>query len=596
MIKKSYIVSDFSKILANKALYPVFQFSLLQCKCIDEFGENYLQDFNVVNKKELINSWYYVESKNDVYFNILVERLSKIHKKDLSTEFWKRSFSQGLMRQITFLHQIFALLEKKFKPDYFEFSTLDPSSYFIPKDFEEQRNFLGSFHGQEQLFSIYIDIFYPKLKRGTFSISQKKSTKSFFNYLIKRWISNLTKFLKYCLKNKRADKSRCVVLLLGCFFSKYHKDNLIKKSSRKIIDLTNIIYSKKFVMNDNLRTELSNLPERVDRFDKFFFGSLKFLFPKVFLEGLEYNLLCSKKLLSQYPKLSYIVSEAWLSDTKINLFRAYAYEVKGVKTYYNEHNCIFHPFVGNFVDFQSRSIDKYLTFGWNSPNGKFSPTSSLFPFSISKKKKIVNLDILYVSNPVEFFFPTYSSSYSNWGYGSIEHLKYVKSFFHLLPQNLKHKISYRSYPKDYQITGLRFDKEKLLAKYLEGINFVSSFKFKGETCKEQMLSSKLVIVDFLSTSYLESLHMNIPTICFWDPKSMSLKDDYADFFDDLVEAKIMHTNPSSAAIHLKEIHTNPQTWWQSKKIQDLKNNWLNRNFGQPDVLVNYLLKLAQKSF
>ena len=594
MKKKYYVVSDFSKTYAHQNIDTVFQFPLLQCGNIDEVDENYINEFNIVNKEDIIKSWCYVEKKHELYFTIIVERLNTILNKNYSLEFWKRSFSQGLMRQITFLHQTFDLLEKKFKSDYFYFSTLHPNSFLIPKDFEEQRNFLGSFHGQEQLFSIYIDCFYPKLTRDKFTICPKKTLKSSFKVFIRSCVHNLSNFAKSYFYSKGVDKSKSVVLLLGCFFKQYHIENLIKKSLSKIVDLPTIKYSNKCGNDFSLRAKLRKLPAGADRFDQFFFSSLNYLFPEVFLEGFKYNLSYSKKLLSQYPKLRYIVSEAWLSHTNINLFRAYAYEVKSVKTYYNEHNCILHPFVGNFVDFQSRNIDKYLTFGWSHPKDKFRSTSSLFPFSIRKKRHIDNIDILYVSNPVEYFFPTYTSSYSNWGYGSIVHLKFVKSFFQLLPQTLKKKISYRSYPKDYQITGLRFDKEKLLAKYLEGINFVSSFKFKGETCKEQMLSSRLVIVDFLSTSYLESLHMNIPTICFWDPKTMSLKDDHADFFDDLVEAKIMHTNPSSAAIHLKEIHTNPQTWWQSKKIQDLKNNWLNRNFGQPDVLVNYLLELAQK--
>ena len=88
--------------------------------------------------------------------------------------------------------------------------------------------------------------------------------------------------------------------------------------------------------------------------------------------------------------------------------------------------------------------------------------------------------------------------------------------------------------------------------------------------------------------------MNIPTICFWDPESMSLKPEYSDFFDDLISAKIIHTNPVKAAKHLENVYNNPQTWWQSKEVQNLKDRWLERNFGKPDVLINYLLELTQK--
>ena len=53
---------------------------------------------------------------------------------------------------------------------------------------------------------------------------------------------------------------------------------------------------------------------------------------------------------------------------------------------------------------------------------------------------------------------------------------------------------------------------KSIKKKLKYIKNLSSYKFKGETNKDQMASSSIVIIDFLSTSYLESLKMNIPNV------------------------------------------------------------------------------------
>ena len=122
---------------------------------------------------------------------------------------------------------------------------------------------------------------------------------------------------------------------------------------------------------------------------------------------------------------------------------------------------------------------------------------------------------------------------------------------------------------------------------------MSSYKFKGETNKDQMASSSIVIIDFLSTSYLESLKMNIPTICFLDSESMYLSKKYYNFFNELVEAKIVHTTPESAAKHLIDVYENPSEWWNMSKTQDLKNRWLNKNFGNPDDMVEYLVKLSK---
>ena len=545
------------------------------------------------SKDDLVSASKYVQIKHEKYLGLISQKLNKIHNTDFSLEFWKRAFSQGLLRQITFIHQTFAILEDTFDPSKCHFATLSKKSFKIFDTFEEQRNYLGgTYCGQEQLFSLYVSCFYPKSIHTNFSlgstISTRKKNLDFKKIIITLIKSFVKKFIKFYSSNS------CSVLLLGCYFKKKYISKLHKVSFKSISFLPDITNKKQYKHDYNIRSMLDISCEGFDRFDQFFFYSLKYIFPTYFIEGFKDNLYYYKKLLHRYYNLKYIVSEAWLSHTNINLFRAYAFEKRSIKTYYNEHNCIFHPYDGKFVSFVSKNVDKYLTFGWSSSDPNFVKTSSLFPFRIQISKKTKNIGILYVSSPCEFFFPTYSTSYSSCGYGSVEHLRFVKDFFCSLSNRTKQSISYRAYPSDYQISGLRFKKENLLSRQLEGVNFVSSLKFKGETCKEQMLSSNIVIVDFLSTSYLEALHMNIPTICFWDPRTMSLETKYSDFFDDLVESKIMHTNPVSAADHLENVCSNPQSWWQSKDVQYLKNRWLKRNFGKPDVLINYLLDLAQK--
>ena len=569
----------------------VSSFSILEEENIDAIIGRNTQDFVIKCKNDLISASEYVETKHEIYLDLISQKLNKIHDTDFSLEFWKRAFSQGLLRQITFLHQTFRMLEGSFDPHECDFKTLSKKYFRTFDNFEEQRNYLGgTYFGQEQLFSLYVSCFYPKSMHSEFSFESTFSARR----ILTAFKAKILNFIKSIIKKllNPWSKNPCSVLLLGCYFEKKHISNLQKLSSKLIYYLPQIRNKKHYSYNHNLRSKLEISCESFDSFDKFFFYTLKYILPTHFIEGFNDNLNHYKKLLRHYYNLKYIISEAWLSHTNINLFRAYAFEKKRIKTYYNEHNCIFHPYDGNFISFISKNVDKFLTFGWSSSDSKFVTTSSLFPFKIKKTKKIRKIDILYVSNPCEFFFPTYSTSYSNWGYGSVEHLRFVKSFFYTLSNCTKKSICYRPYPSDYQISGLRFKKEDLLLRYLDGVTFVSSQKFKGDSCKEQMLSSNIVVVDFLSTSYLEALHMNIPTICFWDPSTMSLEAKYSDFFDDLVESKIMHTSPISAAEHLENVYSEPQSWWQSKDVQHLKNRWLKRNFGEEKILLNYLINLA----
>ena len=202
---------------------------------------------------------------------------------------------------------------------------------------------------------------------------------------------------------------------------------------------------------------------------------------------------------------------------------------------------------------------------------------------------------MYVSYPIEQTNTVYSSAYCRGGFGAISHLTYIKSFFSSLPNNILEKITYRGYPKDYFFEGLKYEKEKLLKKYLKNVNFYTSYLLNGETCKEQMASSCLVVIDCLSTAYIESLMMNIPTVCFWNKEIMCLQDEFMDYYNDLIHAKIIHTCPLSASEHLKEIYENPSIWWEDPKTQILRKKWLANNFGEPKLLVDYLLKISQIS-
>ena len=79
---------------------------------------------------------------------------------------------------------------------------------------------------------------------------------------------------------------------------------------------------------------------------------------------------------------------------------------------------------------------------------------------------------------------------------------------------------------------------------------------------------------------------------FLEQEIMCLKDEFADYYTDLINAKIIHICPSSASNHLQEIYKDPLVWWENPKTQFLRKKWLSCNFGKPKLLVDYLLKLS----
>ena len=557
-----------------------------------------ISDYIINNRNDFTDHWKEVEERYNSYVKSISRRLNLIHGANYSLEFWRKALSLGLLRMITTLHQSFTTFENNFNSDNYSCKILSENSFKIPNTFEEQRDLIScSWHGQEQIFALYINCFYPDLFEE-FNYDEEHSKKG--NRHTKKIIGlchriikgNIFLFVlgKFINLFDLVNKSKTVGLM-GCYFSKRHEIFLKLLSYGRISSIKIPKLVSTLDVNEKGRDLLIETEASMDRFDRFFFESLKYLMPKCYIEGFSDIERENARILASNKELKYIISEAWLGSTSINLFRAFAYEIRGVKTLYNEHNCFFHPFLGDIVSLKADLVDLYLTLGWKTDDKRFLQSASLFEFkaklSTSKKYRI-----LYVSYPICASYTYYSSFYSNWERGAMKHISFVKSFFNSISNELKSEISYRGYPKDYNIPLFRFDKERILKKHLEGVEHLESMKFKGDSCRQQMASAHIVVIDSPSTSYLESLMMNIPTIFFFDPNSKFLCDEHSDFYDDLIDAGIAHISPDSAAEHLSKVYQDPQKWWSSKHTQTLKDNWLKRNLGKPDVMITFLLDLA----
>lgn len=520
-----------------------------------------------------------VEERYWRYVDILFLRLNAIHGVNYSKKFWTRTFSLGLIRLITNLHQKFVRFEKFTGQDNFIFRILYKSHYIIPGTFESQRNiFTATPIGREQLFSIYLKYLRPNAEYSEIEPDKKQRAVALG-------------FLKSdAPREPTPDPSGVIMGIMGSHFAEVYFKELAVLSSGRIQRLSHSNYRELFTPNQEAREFLGELPLNYDRFDEYFFRCIPSLFPALLLEGFSSFFNSTIKRLSKMSRLKFLVSEAWLSHSEMNLFRSIANESFGVKTLYNEHNALYYPFTTSPTKLISSFVDEYLTIGWKSKTGAFIPTASLFPFKFEKRE--AQYRTLYVSYPMIENMTLYSSLYPTSGYSAVKHLEFVESFFSMIPESILQQISYREYPKDYPIQVQRFDKEQLLNIYIQKMQKVSALKYHGESCKEQMAKSNLVITDSLSTSYLEALQSNIPLICFWNPEVSILAKEHENFFSELLEGQIVHCDPKSAATHFLSIFENPLSWWSDPKTQKHKDNWLKRNMSDPRRLIRYLLMIS----
>jgi len=91
-----------------------------------------------------------------------------------------------------------------------------------------------------------------------------------------------------------------------------------------------------------------------------------------------------------------------------------------------------------------------------------------------------------------------------------------------------------------------------------------------------MQKVKVVVIDHGGTSFLEALTINVPTVLFWDHEVFLTSSDAEPYLKALRDAGILYKDPVSAAEKVNEIYDNPEEWWLSDKVQDVRKEFCGR--------------------
>ena len=612
--KYNFIISNYQKLWIKKAknlfiTEPYVYHVLKKNNELKKFSSIRAIPYRHQSKVDLIEDSKFVDKKYEKYISILSKRLDEIHDSRHKSDFWKKSLSMAFIRYITTFYDIYKKCEIHFNVKEYDCNILSEKSYYIPYDFEEHRDrFQNSDLGIEQIFSIYIKLYYPEIfkevdvfEQNMVAISENESMISRRDNLIRisrKYLKKIAKLTpqKVYLKIRSIIKYRAKcnikeiqIGICGTCFSQKNLNTLINKSNYRIFPI--VLDVKKNISVNSIdwqkREFLASEEKDFDNFDKFFFTSLKYCFPKVFVENFKDIEKNCEKFFKPYKKLKYIVSEIWISNTLLSIYLAIN-QAKEIKHITNEHNALTYPYVGSYIQHVAELSDIFVSLGWYDPEIKnMLKGASLFPYNagIMLKKQY---KILYVSCVSPVKMAHYVSHYGTDEENSHRHLDFVSSYMRNLKKNTLKELTYRAYPET-SIKLLAYDKEYFLRRYLKNIGSLSD---TTESATTQMRRAGLVIIDYVSTSHLESLSMNIPTVFFWNPDSYYLRDEYSDFFKSLLDVGICQSDPVKAAQFVESIKDDPDKWWFSEETQKGKNEFLKKNIGDPEIMINYLLSLV----
>ena len=101
-------------------------------------------------------------------------------------------------------------------------------------------------------------------------------------------------------------------------------------------------------------------------------------------------------------------------------------------------------------------------------------------------------------------------------------------------------------------------------------NFGTKIISTHKTLHHDFSDSKLIICTYPETTFFESMQSGIPTVLLYVAKYWELNESFASLARRLVRAKIAHTNSESAAMHIKNIYTDPQKWWNKDETKEAR--------------------------
>lgn len=80
----------------------------------------------------------------------------------------------------------------------------------------------------------------------------------------------------------------------------------------------------------------------------------------------------------------------------------------------------------------------------------------------------------------------------------------------------------------------------------------------------------LVVHNYLGTAWLQTLAMNVPTLCIYDASVYIYRAEALPFIERLASVGILHGTGHSAAAFLKDLGADIQAWWIKHEVQDAR--------------------------
>ncbi len=562
---KNTIIKTFQDIKNKK--YKKKIFLGVHCNSYD-YTERKLYDFETGTK----HYWddYNVFIKDNDYLEKLYERLlgnlcfslNKFHECKKSKLYWEILLGPWLIYFCINIFDRWKNIEKLSSSENFSTEINESlKKFFVLNDIQEYKKVLASETYNHYIFSkiliflkdkkkIKIEFF--KTNRNfdddiPIRMKKKKNKKT----ILKTFIRNIIiKILKFLTVNQK--------ILISKNYLSAMQNLKINLRLFQIPTLYPIDINFQKLLNYKKRENFIFNFDHKNLFENFLANELTNHLPKVFIEKFDsMNKLVDKSNLSKKPKLMFLSN--FFSNTFLSFYCAQKRE-EGSKLILSQHGGCYGMYDSHWNEnFEIKISNKFLTYGWEDLKYK----NKTCPFGIMKNihssygKNFKNNDklLFIVRSRSKFINKLDSSARSNQNY---DYLNNCYDFLQKLNKSLKRKTLVRLRDIDLGWAELpRFVEKFPNLEYDHGVSNI--FKL--------MDSSRIVVCTSLTTSYLESLMMNIPTVVISNYNIEPMRNEAKEYLNLLIQSKILHFSPVDAAKHIERVWENVDDWWLSEEVQ-----------------------------
>lgn len=517
------------------------------------------------NEEKFDSAFRYVNNAYESLLPALALKLNTIHNENLSERAWRIIVGPWLLHYIHVLYDRYTSL--RIALDTFpEITTIGLSreAYVVPGDTLEFVYLSAEDFYNLQLFTeilTHLGIEFPRKRVGAdVNFLKTGSSKDKVNSK-KKLLNNLFKFSQKCFLNFSP-----VVLCNPYFTSEVLVKLFLKTRGRVCNFITPPLDSFPTSIDSKTRAGLSDWDMPKNEFEAILVKMLPLAIPRVFIEG--YHTI-KNQVKKEYPRKARIIfsSVAWFFDEGFKCWAGLSCE-DGVRLIGAQHG-------GNYgsskyvvaEDYELSITDKFYSWGWQKNSCPSKVVPSFANKLVGRPRHDSNNrqeDILLVTINIFRYLHRFDPIYYKYNeYFAAQH-KFVKS----LKEELRAKLRIRLFiGENYGQDIIERWKDSFPEVILE--NYDLRFNERLKRCR-------ICVHDCLSTTFLESLAANTPTILFWDSKIFPLRNEAMPFYKKLRSANILFETPEEAAAIIQEIYFDVERWWEEPARQQVVKVFCNQ--------------------